>query len=254
VPDEGVPDEGGPDEGGPDEGGPEQGMAIAPRVAAVRARIAAAADRGGRDPSEVTLVAATKTVDAARVAEVVAAGVVDLGENRAQELVAKAPLVAARIDAWRAGAPAGPSPPTPEWHFLGALQRNKVRSVAPWVSCWQSVDRVTLGAVIARQAPGARVFVEVNLGGEDQKPGCPPESAGELCRALGDLGLQVDGLMAVPPRDDDPRGWFTTLRGLAADLGVAGLSMGMSDDFEIAVEEGATVVRVGRAIFGDRPA
>ncbi|HEU5301928.1 MAG TPA: YggS family pyridoxal phosphate-dependent enzyme [Acidimicrobiia bacterium] len=248
-----MPDEDVPERGLPDRGTPEQGTTIAQRVVAVRARIAAAADRVGRDPAEVTLVAATKTVDAARVAEVVAAGVADLGENRAQELVAKAPLVATRLEALRAGASSGASSPTPRWHFLGALQRNKVRAVAPWVSCWQSVDRAALGAVIARHAPGARVFVEVNLGREDQKPGCPPESAGELCRALGDLGLHVEGLMAVPPRDDDPRGWFTTLRGLAAELGIAGLSMGMSDDFEIAVEEGATVVRVGRAIFGERP-
>ncbi|MFO7590193.1 MAG: YggS family pyridoxal phosphate-dependent enzyme [Acidimicrobiia bacterium] len=235
------------------EPGGTDGATVGEGVEAVRARIAAAAGRVGRDPAEVTLVAATKTVDAARVAEAVIAGVVDVGENRAQELVAKAPLVAARLEALRSRAPAGASPLLPVWHFLGALQRNKVRSVAPWVSLWQSVDRVALGAAIARQAPGARVFVEVNLGGEDQKPGCPPESAGELCRELGVLGLHVDGLMAVPPRGDDTRGWFATLRGLAGDLGLAGLSMGMSDDFEIAVEEGATVVRVGRAIFGDRP-
>lgn len=218
---------------------------IAENVRAVEARIEAAALRAGRDPADITLVAATKTVDAARVAEAVAAGVTDLGENRAQELVAKAPEVAVRLD---------PGAPAPVWHFLGALQRNKVRSAARWVSCWQSVDRLPLGEAIARHAPGARVFVEVNLGGETQKPGCPPDAAQELCGALGALGLRVDGLMAVPPRSGDPRGWFVTLAGLASELGLRGLSMGMTDDFEIAVEEGATVVRVGRAIFGDRPA
>jgi len=219
---------------------------VAANVAAVRARIAAAAERVGRDPRDITLVAATKTVDAARVAEVVLAGVVDVGENRAQELVAKAPAVAAllseRDDA-----------PSPTWHFLGALQRNKVRSVAPWVACWQSVDRLSLGTAIARHAPGAHVYLEVNLGGEAQKPGCAPESAAELCGALQDLGLHVDGCMAVPPHDGDPRRWFARLGALAADLGLPGRSMGMSDDFEIGVEEGATVVRVGRALFGARP-
>ena len=219
--------------------------AIGVNVAAVRARIAAAAARSGRVAADVTLVAATKTVDAARVAASIDAGITDVGENKAQELVAKAPLVAAALDA-----AAGPAP---TWHFLGALQRNKVRSVAPWVSCWQSVDRLSLGSAIARHAPGATVYVEVNVGREEQKPGCPPEGADELCRALGDLGLVVAGLMAVPPRDDDPRRWFTALRAMAGDLGLAGLSIGMTDDFEIAVEEGATVVRVGRAIFGDRP-
>lgn len=218
---------------------------VAANVAEVRARIAAAAARSDRDPDEVTLVAATKTVDAARVAEVVAAGVLHVGENRAQELVAKAPIVA--------GVLAGVDAPAPTWHFLGALQRNKVRSVAPWVACWQSVDRLSLGAAIARHAPGAHVYLEVNLAGEPQKPGCAPEAAEELSAALQDLGLQVDGCMAVPPRDDDPRRWFAHLRVLASDLGLSGLSMGMSDDFELAVEEGATVVRVGRAIFGARP-
>ena len=229
------------------------GGPVGANVEAVRARIVAAAERAGRDPAAVTLVAATKTVDAARVAEVVLAGVTDVGENRAQELVAKAPLVAAHLEAAHVVAEPEGRIGAPAWHFLGALQRNKVRSAATWVSCWESVDRVALGGAIARHAPGAHVFAEVNLGTEEQKPGCPPEAVGDLCRALRDLGLHVDGLMAVPPRDDDPRPWFAALRTLGQDLGLAGLSMGMSDDFEIAVEEGATAVRVGRAIFGDRP-
>ena len=150
---------------------------VGANVVVVRARIAAAAARAGRDPAEVTLVAATKTVDALRVAAALDAGVTDVGENRAQELVAKAPMVAALQRP-------GDAEPVPIWHFLGALQRNKVGSVAPWVSCWQSVDRRSLGDAIARHAPGARVLIEVNLGREAQKPGCPPEEVGALHQVL----------------------------------------------------------------------
>ena len=207
---------------------------VAARVAAVRARIEAAARRAGRDAAEVTLVAATKTVDVERVQAVVDAGVVDLGENRAQELLAKTAVTGCR------------------WHFLGQLQRNKVRALAPWVACWQSVDRRELGAEIARRSPGARVLVEVNLGAEPQKGGCLPDAVPALADTLRADGLEVAGLMAVPPHDGDPRRWFAALREQAGALGLAELSMGMSDDFEVAVEEGATTVRVGRALFGPR--
>ena len=210
---------------------------IPANVAEVRARIDAAALRVGRDPAEITLLAATKTVPVERVAEVVAAGVVDLGENRAQELLAKAPALVGL----------GPS-----WHFLGGLQRNKVKALAPWVACWQSVDREALGDSIARHAPGSRVLVEVNLAGEPQKAGCRPEALAGLIDSLVGQGLVVDGLMTVPPHGDDPRPWFVRLRGLADERGLANLSMGMTDDFEVAVEEGATMVRVGRALFGPR--
>lgn len=222
-----------------------EGGMIAERVAAVRGRIDAAARRAGRDPAAVTLVAATKAVAPSRIAEVVAAGVLEVGENRAQELLVKAPELASL-------------PTSPHWHFLGALQRNKVRAVAPFVTWWHSVDRLALGEEIARRAPGAVVLVEVNLGLEPQKAGCAPNEAAGLVDALVDLGLQVRGLMTVPPisptpRDRDPRGWFAQLRELSGQVGVPELSMGMTDDFEIAVEEGATMVRVGRALFGDRP-
>jgi pyridoxal phosphate enzyme (YggS family) len=212
---------------------------IAERVAEVRDRIDAAARRAGRDPATITLVAATKTVDAARVQAVVDAGVTDLGENRAQELLAKTAVT---------GAP----PLEVRWHFLGQLQRNKVRALAPWVKCWQSVDRPGLGAEIARRVPGARVLVEVNLGEEPQKGGCRPGAVPALVDALRGDGLSVEGLMAVPPHDRDPRRWFVALREQAAALGLPELSMGMTDDFEVAVEEGATFVRVGRALFGPR--
>jgi PLP dependent protein len=206
-------------------------------VADVRARIAAAATRAGRDPAGVTLVAATKTVPVERVRAVIEAGVVDVGENRAQELLAKAPGCA--------DLPA-------RWHFLGQLQRNKVRALAEHVACWQSVDRLALGEELARRAPGAHVLVEVNLADEPQKGGCPPADTGRLADGLFGLGLRVGGLMAVPPHDDEPRRWFGALRDLAAGLELGELSMGMTDDFEVAVEEGATMVRVGRALFGER--
>jgi pyridoxal phosphate enzyme (YggS family) len=205
------------------------------RVAEVRERIAAAAARAGRDPAAVTLIAATKTVSAALVRAVVDAGVADVGENRAQELLVKAPEVA--------GA---------RWHFLGQLQRNKVKALAPWVTCWQSVDRESLGAEIARRAPGARVLVEVNLAGEPQKGGAAPGEVAGLVEALVGVGVAVEGLMAVPPHDGDARRWFASLRELGSGLGLVELSMGMTDDFEVAVEEGATMVRVGRALFGSR--
>jgi PLP dependent protein len=206
----------------------------------VRARIAAAAHRAGRDPADVTLVAATKTVSAALVAEAVALGVTDIGENRAQELLAKAEALEGTI-----AVPVC-------WHFLGRLQRNKVRPLASRVTWWQSVDREALGATIARHAPEARVLVEVNLAGEPQKGGCSPAESGRLTEALRSLGLRVEGLMTIPPHDDEPRRWFAALRELGADLGLHHLSMGMTDDYEDAVEEGATMVRIGRALFGSR--
>ena len=212
---------------------------LAAGLAEVRERITTAARRSGRGPETVRLVAATKTVGAERVREAVELGVVDIGENRAQELLAKAPALA--------GLPV-------HWHFVGRLQRNKVRGVAPLVTYWQSVDREPLGATIARHAPEARVLVEVNLGGEAQKGGCAPGDAGALTDALRALGLRVEGLMAIAPQEGDPRRWFAALRDLGERLGLAELSMGMTDDFDVAIEEGATMVRVGRALFGERPA
>lgn len=214
---------------------------LAPALDEVRKRIAAAARRTGRDPAAVTLVAASKTVPVERVAEAVELGVTDVGENRAQELVDKAGALARTTTAARAC-----------WHFLGRLQRNKVRSLSPLVTWWQTVDREELGSTIARHAPGARVLVEVNLGDEPQKGGCAPGDTGRLADALRGLGLRVEGLMTMPPQHDDPRPWFAALRELAADVEVEHLSMGMTGDFEVAIEEGATMVRVGRALFGPR--
>jgi PLP dependent protein len=214
---------------------------VGARVAAVRERMAGAAQRAGRDPSSVTLVAATKTVPVEVLRGGVAAGLDVLGENRAQELLDKAPALA-------------DEPQPPSWHFLGALQRNKVRALVPWVVLWHSVDREALGVEIARRAPGARVLVEVNLAGEPQKSGCAADATGALADSLRERGLEVAGLMTIPPAADDPRPWFARLRELAASLELAELSMGMTADFEAAIEEGATIVRVGTALFGPRRA
>jgi PLP dependent protein len=234
---------------------------LAAAISEVRDRIAAAARLAGRDPASVTLVAASKTVPVDRVAEAVALGVTDIGENRAQDLVTKAgalrtnwspsqaPAPAATVG--KAAAAAATEAPVC-WHFLGRLQRNKVRSLAPLVTWWQSVDREELGATIVRHAPDARVLVEVNIGGEPQKGGCAPRDVGRLTEALRGLGLRVEGLMTIPPQHDDPRRRFAELRDLAGDHGLQHLSMGMTDDYEVAVEEGATMVRVGRALFGAR--
>jgi hypothetical protein len=213
--------------------------AIGEHVDEVRARIGDAARRAGRDPASVTLIAATKTVDAERVQAVVDAGVPDLGENRAQELLTKTAVDAA-------------PPLEVRWHFLGRLQRNKVKALAPWVSWWHSVDRPELGTEIARRSPGARVLIEVNLAEEPQKGGCPPGALAGLVERLRSDGLEVAGLMTVPPREGDPRGFFAALRERAEALELRELSMGMTDDYEVAVEEGATMVRVGRALFGHR--
>ena len=215
-------------------------MSVVVNLVHVREQIDAAARRAGRDPSSVLLLGASKTVPASVLAQTLAAGLLDYGENRAQELVAKA----AELDG---------SVPSPRWHFLGRLQRNKVAALAPRVTLWHSVDRQELGVAIARRAPGARVLVEVNLAREDQKGGCDPDAASALTDALRALDLQVAGLMTVPPSGRDPRPYFIELRELAGRLGVDELSMGMSSDFEVAVEEGATIVRVGRALFGARP-
>jgi hypothetical protein len=183
----------------------------------------------------------TKTVDVARVRHALTAGAVDLGENRAQELVAKAAELGAGDDAH-----------PPRWHFIGRLQRNKVRMLAGLVHRWHSIDRAELVAPLARHAPGARVFVEVNLSDEAQKGGCAPGETAGLVDALRAGGLEVRGLMTVPAAEGDPRPAFAALREMGVGLGLPELSMGMTGDFEAAIAEGATTVRIGSAIFGPR--
>ena len=141
------------------------------------------------------------------------------------------------------------------WHFLGAVQRNKVQALAPIVGLWQSVAREAEGARIARFAPGASVLVQVDTTGLPGRNGCPPPEVGDLVRRLADLGLDVRGLMTVAaPGPAAAREAFTAVGRLADQLGLEERSMGMSDDLEAAVAAGTTMVRVGRALFGERPA
>jgi len=209
------------------------GAEVADRAAMVRRRIEAA----GGDPGAVTLVAVTKGFDRSAVVAATAAGLGDLGENYAQELVAK-----------------DDGDAEVRWHFLGRLQRNKVRLLAGRVALWQSVDRPELGAEIARRAPGAAVLVQVNVSGEAAKGGCRPVDAAGLVEGLRGEGLDVRGLMAVGAAggSEVARPGFRTLRGLADRLGLDVRSMGMSGDVEAAVAEGTTMVRVGTALFGPR--
>lgn len=205
------------------------------RLAEIRSRIAAA----GRAPEEVVVVAVTKGFGTAAVDAATAAGLDDLGENYAQELAQKAELAG---DERR-------------WHFLGRIQRNKVRAIAPLVHLWQGVDRVEAGEEIARRAPGARVLVQVRVAGDEQRNGCPPDDVPELVERLDGLGLDVRGLMAVGARGpaELARPGFRAVSALADRLGLVERSMGMTDDLGVAVEEGSTMVRVGRGLFGARP-
>lgn len=226
---------------------------IEDRLAQVSARIRDAARRAGRDPDEITLVAVAKGMPAEAVAEVASLGVLDIGENRAQELGAKREALAGDPRAERI-----------RWHFVGVLQRNKVRAVVPGVALVHSVDSVALAERIARRAAGAGVaqdvLLEVNVGEDPAKAGVAAADAPRLVAHVAGLeGVRLRGLMTIPPLEGDPRPHFSGLRRLRDELsgaasGITELSMGMSADFEIAVEEGATIVRIGTAIFGPRPA
>jgi hypothetical protein len=217
---------------------------IAGRLAEVRGRIAAAAARAGRRADDVTLVAVTKTHPAMAVRAAYAAGQRDFGENYAQELVAKRAELADLDDA--------------RWHFVGRLQRNKAKDVVG-AALIHAVDGEALAEALARRvAAGARqeVLVQVNLAGEATKAEVAPEEVPALVEAIAALpAIRCVGLMTMPPpaaRPEDNRGHFRALAALAGRIGLRELSMGMSDDFEVAVEEGATIVRVGTAIFGPR--
>lgn len=211
---------------------------VAERLAEVRRRIVAA----GGDPAAVTVLAVTKGFDATAVRAAVVAGLVEVGENYAAELLSKAAALAPGDQ--------------PRWHFLGAVQRRKVRDLAPLVGCWQALARLAEGEAIARRAPGASVFVEVDVAGVAGRPGVSWEEAPALVDGLRGLELDVRGLMAVGPQGpaELARPLFRRLAALAGELGLAELSMGMTDDLEVAVAEGATMVRIGRALFGPRPA
>jgi PLP dependent protein len=217
---------------------------IADRIADARGRIASAARRAGRDPAGVLLLLAVKARSVAEVEEAYEAGVRDFGENRAEELATHASAL----------------PDDVRWHFIGSVQRRKVRTIRPRVVLLHSLDRRKLADAWAGDGPPPPALVEVNVGREPQKHGVMAEDAAELVDYATALGIPVTGLMTVPPLVDDPeevRPHFRAMADLAARLvdgrpGLTELSMGMSDDFEVAVEEGATVVRLGRAIFGPR--
>ena len=228
---------------------------VADRLAEVRRRVADAAGRAGREAAAIRIVVVTKGVPPPVMQAALDAGATDLGENRAQEMLAKAPELARLSGGTPNPGLSGdsPKPGVPRWHFIGRLQRNKVASLAPLVDLWQSVDRLELGRAIAGRAPGAAVLAEVNVADDPAKAGVAPDDAPALVDGLRSAGLTVDGLMTIPAAGRDPRPAFATLASLADRLGLAEVSMGMSEDFETAVEEGATIVRVGRAIFGPRP-
>lgn len=223
---------------------------IADQLARVHARIADAAVRSGRDPATVDLLAVSKTFPAADLRAAQAAGQQRFGESYVSEAL---PKIAAVTN------------PRPEWHFIGPLQSNKTRAVAEHFAWVHSVDRLRIAQRLSEQrpttAPPLKVCLQVNISGEASKSGVAAEQLKDLAKAVADLPrLQLRGLMAIPAPTADPRAQrdaFRRLRMLLEDLHAAGLvldtlSMGMSDDLEAAVAEGATLVRVGSAIFGTR--
>lgn len=228
---------------------PSPGMRA--RLDDVHARIRRAALVAGRDPAGVLLIAVAKTWPADAVAEAVRSGVTDIGENRAQELSQKSALLGDRV----------------RWHFVGALQTNKVRAVVGTAVLVHSVDRIELADAIAGRARSAgisqEVLIEVNVSGEESKNGVETSAALGFAEEVGRLeGVTVRGLMTIPPLAADPeasRPHFRELARLGAELkgrvaGASELSMGMTGDFEVAIEEGATMIRLGEAVFGPRSA
>lgn len=218
-------------------------MSIRDNVAAVEARIAAACERAGRSRAEVTLVAVSKTFPADFVDEAIAAGVAEVGENRVQEAREKKPLVAASA----------------RWHLIGHLQTNKAKDAVKLFDLIQAVDSLDLAEKLARAAGShgkcQDVMLQINIGDETQKSGIGKGEVDGIAKQVSALdSLNVIGLMAIPPigTPEQSRPYFRELRTMRNALGLPHLSMGMSEDFETAIEEGSTMVRVGRAIFGSR--
>jgi pyridoxal phosphate enzyme (YggS family) len=218
-------------------------VSIHDNLVAVERRIAGACLRAGRKREEVTLVAVSKTKPAEMIDEAIAAGVTDVGENRVQEARDKRPLTRGLA----------------RWHLIGHLQSNKAKDAVRLFDVIHSVDSVALAEKLSRAASSAAkvqdVLLEVNIGSEPQKSGAIPADVAALAKGVSALdALNLRGLMAIPPagEPEQARRWFRELRAMRDTLGLAELSMGMTDDFEVAIEEGATLVRVGRAIFGER--
>jgi pyridoxal phosphate enzyme (YggS family) len=230
---------------------------VAANLAALRERIEAAAARAGRRASDVTLIGVAKKQSAEAVALAVAAGLHDVAENFAQEAREKIPALNDAL--------AARGLPRPRWHFVGQLQRNKARLVAPLFDCVQTVDRLELARELSRRAHAEGraldVLLQANVDAEPQKGGAEPSELPALFQATRVLpALRVCGLMAIPAPREDMRPAFARLRTLRDELARASgaalpvLSMGMSDDFEAAIAEGATWVRIGTALFGQRGA
>lgn len=191
---------------------------------------------------QVKVLAVSKRHPAEVVLAAMSIGIKDFGENYAQELSAKAEAVASVAE-------------SPNWHMIGGLQSNKIKTLSSSVSVWQTIDRAKLARAVASRAPRARVMVQVNSSVEPQKSGCAISEVAELVQTSTDLGLQVVGLMTMGPTDLslDPRPGFAATRALVDSLGLEECSMGMSADLEAAVAEGSTMVRIGTALFGVRP-
>jgi hypothetical protein len=218
-------------------------VAIAERIAHVRKRVERAAERAGRPPADITIVAVSKGFPPSAIDEAVVAGIAHVGENRVQE-------AAPKIGALR-GLPV-------TWHLVGHLQTNKAKTALELFDIIHSVDSLHLAEVLSHRAQmPLSILLEVNVTGEASKFGFSPDEVTTAAGAVSRLPhLDVCGLMTVAPFVDDPetvRPVFRELRRLRDSLGLRELSMGMTDDFEIAIEEGATLVRIGRAIFGERP-
>jgi len=225
---------------------------IAENIAKIHRRIELAAMRVGRDPGGIELLVVTKAVDEVKAVEAVEAGVASLGESRVQEARRKYKIIGARA----------------KWHMIGPLQTNKAKYCPGLFTLIHSADRLDLIRELDRRSGSANVITEillqVNISGESQKAGCRPADAKRLLKdASGLENIKVSGLMTVPPYNEDPeasRPYFKELMSLKNDLDALGIdrvslseiSMGMTGDFEVAVEEGATIVRIGSAIFGER--
>lgn len=220
---------------------PDLVQQIRDRADTIRRRIAECTDR------DVRIVCVTKAHPVQVAASALAAGFTDLGENYAQELQAKAALLTGSSGTDH-------EVTTPRWHFIGRLQSNKVRSLAHTVALWHTVDRASLADEIARRAPGARVLVQLDLAGMPGRGGIEPSAAPGLVAHCAAAGLVVEGLMGVgvPGPPEESRPGFRLLDSMASDLGLRERSMGMSGDLEVAVESGATIVRIGSALVGPR--
>lgn len=220
--------------------GPEE---IRANFAQVEARIRAACQRAGRERSDVTLVAVTKTFPAESVGAAIAAGATDVGENKVQEARDKKPISQGQA----------------RWHLIGHLQSNKAKDAVRIFDVIQTIDTIALAEKVAKAAAAANkrqaVLLEINIGREPQKAGADPAEVEALAAAVARIDeLSLTGLMTIPPAGDErsTRAYFAEMRKMGDALGLDHLSMGMTDDFEAAIEEGATIIRVGRAIFGSR--